>query len=171
VVSASNRATLDRFQMLQTPLHEKSLRTRLDVLWKDAIEQFLQSPVLGHGPARDIFTNVFTDSEYLQILKQYGLVGLVPYLCFFLVPLRMIYKGLKSVDRAGPWLEQNCTATYWALCLSFVMTVIALVMNIGMGTYYDSSLVAFLWIWMGIGAGVAARITRALRTAPELLHG
>jgi O-antigen ligase len=158
VVAESNRATFDRVQQLRDPLQENSLRMRLDGLWKDAADKFFESPLLGHGPAKIIFSNIYTDSEYLQILKQFGLVGMLPYLCYFLVPLGMVWKGLKRVHRAGPWLEQQWPATYWAVCLSFVMIVTSLVMNIGMGTYYNSSLVAFLWMWMGIGASSARRI-------------
>jgi O-antigen ligase len=160
VVAATNRATLERFQMLRTPLGENSLRTRLDSLWLDAAGQFLQSPVFGHGPAKVIFSNIFTDSEYLQILKQFGVVGLLPYLCFYLVPLAMVWKGIKNVSRAGPQLELDWRATYWGLCLGLIVIVTCLVMNIGMGTYYDTSLVAFTWMWMGIGASCAKRVSR-----------
>lgn len=160
VVAATNRATLERFQMLGSPMRENSLRLRLDGLWLDAAGQFLQSPVFGHGPAKIIFTDIFTDSEYLVILKQFGVVGLLPYLCFYLVPLAMIWKGIKNVRRAGPRLEQHWRATYWGLCLGFLVIVTCFVMNIGMGTYYDTSLVAFTWMWMGIGASCARRISR-----------
>ena len=160
VVAATNRATIERFEMLQSPLGEKSLRTRLDSLWLDAAGQFLQSPVFGHGPARVIFTDIYTDNEYLQILKQFGVVGFLPYLCFYLVPLAMLWKGIRNVSRAGPQLEQEWRATYWGLCFGFLVIVTALIMNIGMGTYYDTSLVAFTWMWMGIGASCAKRITQ-----------
>jgi O-antigen ligase len=158
-VSATNSATFDRYAMLGTPLQENSLRLRLDGLWRDAFDYFLRSPLLGHGPARIVFGDIYTDSEYLQILKQYGLLGLVPYLCYFLVPLAMIRSGLKHVNKAGQRLQSQWLATYWAVCLGFIMTVTALVMNIGMGSYYDQSLVAFLWMWMGIAASCARRIT------------
>jgi hypothetical protein len=73
----------------------------------------------------------------------------------------MVLRGLRRAARAGPWLEQQWPATYWAVCLSFVMIVTALFMNIGMGTYYNYSLVGFLWMWMGIGASSARRIEGA----------
>lgn len=169
VVAATNRATLERFQMLESPMHENSLRNRLDSLWIDAADQFFESPVFGHGPAKNIFSDVITDSEYLQILKQFGLVGLLPYLCYFIVPLAMMWKGIKNVMRAGPPLEQEWRGTYWGLCLGFLMPLTCLAMNIGMGTYYDTSLVAFTWMWMGIGVSCANRVERLgeLR-APEL---
>lgn len=168
VVSATNRATLERFQMLASPLQENSLRARLDSLWLDAADQFWKSPVFGHGPARVIFTEVVTDCEYLQILKQFGIIGLVPYLCYYLVPLALIWKGAKKVAAAGPQLEEHWRATYWGLCLGLVVTLTCLVMNIGMGTYYDTSLVAFTWMAMGIGASCAKRISRLaeLRITP-----
>jgi hypothetical protein len=166
VVAGTNRATLERFEMLQTPMKENSLRMRLDSAWLDAEDLFLQSPVFGQGPAKDILSGVVTDSEYLIILKQFGVVGLIPYLCFFLVPLAMIWKGLKNVARAGPQLEQHWRATYWGLCLGFLVSVTCLVMNIGMGTYYDTSLVAFTWMCMGIGASCAKRISRLAEQQP-----
>lgn len=141
-------------------MREGSLRKRLDTLWLDALEQFLQSPVFGHGPARIMFSEIYTDSEYLQILKQFGLVGLIPYLCYFLVPLVMIWRGIKAISRAGPLLEQEWRGTYWALCVGFLIAVTCLVMNIGMGTYYDTSLVAFTWMWMGIGASCGNRVSK-----------
>ena len=160
VVAGTNRATLERFEMLRTPMKENSLRMRLDSAWLDAADLFLQSPVFGQGPAKDIFSGVVTDSEYLNILKKFGVVGLIPYLCFFLVPLAMIWKGLKNVTRAGPQLEQHWRATYWGLCLGFLVPVTCLAMNVGMGTYYETTLVAFIWMWMGIGVSCANRVVR-----------
>jgi O-antigen ligase len=165
LVSMSNRATFSRFQQLGNPLQENSLRMRLDDLWKDAANQFLESPVLGHGPAKIIFSNVYTDSEYLQILKQYGVVGLIPYLGYFLVPLSLIWQGLKAISASRNPLDKEQIATYWAVGFSFILIVTSMFMNIGMGTYYNFSLAAFLWTWMGIGASSAKRI--AAVTCPK----
>jgi O-antigen ligase len=159
IVSQSNQATLERVLKLQNPLQENSLRLRLDGLWKDAGDKFFESPIVGHGPAKIIFGDIVTDSEYLDILKEFGLLGFIPYLCYFLVPLAMIWKGLRLVNRVGPMLEQEWSATYWALCLSFIFILTALVMNIGMSTYYNPSLLAFLWMWMGIGSSCARRLS------------
>jgi O-antigen ligase len=159
-VSSSNQATAERFQQLRNPLGENSLRMRLDGLWRDAADQFLESPVLGHGPAKVIFSNVYTDSEYLQILKQFGLVGLIPYLCLFFIPMRAAWKGFRASASSRIPIDQVLPATWWSLCVSFIMMVISLIMNVGMGTYYNLSLVAFLWIWMGIGVSSAERLCR-----------
>ncbi len=171
LISISNQATLNRFEQLRNPLQENSLRMRLDDLWKDAANQFLESPLLGHGPAKIIFSNVYTDSEYLQILKQFGVVGLIPYLCYFLIPLSLIWRGFRGVSRNRVLLNQpreELSATYWAVCFSFVLILTSLIMNIGMGTYYNFSLAAFLWIWMGIGASSARRIQCAKESQVRL---
>lgn len=166
-VSVSNKATLDRFQQLQSPLKENSLRARLDSLWRDAADRFTESPLLGHGPAKIIFSKVYTDSEYLQVLKMYGLIGLVPYLCLYFVPLGMIWKGLQLVRRKESVIEQRFPATYWALSESFIVIVTALFMNIGMSTYFNFSLVPFLWMWMGIGASCARRVGETVTRMPN----
>jgi O-antigen ligase len=157
-VVMSNRATLDRVQMLETPLQEGSLRLRLDGLWIDAVDKFIQSPLFGHGPAKAIYSDIWTDSEYLVILKQYGILGLLPFLCYFLIPLWLVWKGLRRVRSAGPSLEREWSGTYWALCVSFIMIVTVVVMNIGMDAYYNYSLLPYLWMWMGIGASCARRV-------------
>jgi O-antigen ligase len=170
LVAISNRATLDRVQQLRNPLQENSLRLRLDGLWKDAGEKFAESPLVGHGPAKVIFGGVITDSEYLDILKEFGLIGFLVYLGYFLVPLAMIWSGLRRVRSIGPWLEGGRRAIYWAMCLSFIMIVTALVMNIGMSTYYNPSLLAMLWMWMGIGASCARRCVGYSQSIGRLAH-
>jgi O-antigen ligase len=175
-VSLSNKGTRDRFQQLESPLKENSLRMRLDSLWRDAFDKFVESPLLGHGPAKIVFSKIYTDSEYLQVLKEYGLIGLVPYLCLFLIPLGMVWKGLRFVRWNESSVEQRLPATYWALCVSFVVIVTALFMNIGMSTYFNFSLLPFLWMWMGIGASSAQRVRETIlrqhnASSPAYFHG
>jgi O-antigen ligase len=165
-VASSNRATLDRFQTLRNPLHTDSLRDRLDDLWRDAGNEFLQSPLFGHGPAKAIFTDVFTDSEYLDVLKEFGLLGFFAYFAYFIYPFRHLWRGLKYTRWCDPLLEIQLPATFWALRLSFIMLVTALVMNIGMSTFYNQLLQGFFWIWMGIGVSVV----RTISIAEQTLH-
>jgi hypothetical protein len=57
------------------------------------------------------------------------------------------------------------------LCInaSFIMGALALVMAIGMSTFYTPFLQGFLWLWLGIGAGAALRLNSAsvARSATE----
>lgn len=135
-----------------------SLRTRLDELWKDAGNDFAQSPFVGHGPAKKIYTDIITDSEYLDVLKEFGIIGFCIYLAYYLFPLHLLWKGLRAAKRAGPWLGDGLPAHTMAVRLSFIMIVTAMVMNIGETTFYSQVLQGFLWIWMGIGTRSAKTI-------------
>jgi O-antigen ligase len=150
-VASGNATTFDRLQTLRNPLTTDSYRARVDALWRDAGEEFIQSPFFGHGPAKAIFSDVITDSEYLDVLKEFGLVGFFIYLGYFAYPLVKLWQGLKHARAASASLEQALPATFWALRLSFIMVVTALAMNIGMSTLYNPALQGFLWLWLGIG--------------------
>jgi hypothetical protein len=84
---------------------------------------------------------------------------------YFLVPLSLIWQGLKAISASRNPLDKEQIATYWAVGFSFILIVTSMFMNIGMGTYYNFSLAAFLWTWMGIGASSAMRI--AAVTCPK----
>ena len=158
IVASSNERTLERFQTLENPLQVDSLRGRLNRLWVQPLADFAQSPILGHGPAKSIYTDVITDSEYLDVLKKFGILGFVVYLGYFLLPLALVWKGLKAARRHGAFLEEDFPATFLTLRLSFVMCVTALIMNVGMSTFQNLSLQAFLWLWLGLGARAARTI-------------
>jgi len=164
-VAKYNPATVDRLQTLQNPLTTDSLRERLDSLWQDAGREFVQSPFLGHGPAKSIFSEVITDSEYLDVLKEFGAVGFFAYLGYYLYPIFVFWAYLRPNSRT-PWsFHQISPAHSWVMLLSFVMLCTALVMNIGMSTFYNPSLQAFLWLWVGIGASATRNNARNLSVA------
>lgn len=163
--------TSSRFQELKKPLEVRSVRARLDILWVDALDYFHRSPIVGHGPAKTIFTGVYTDSEYLNILKFYGVVGFLPYIGYYLFPVFLIWKGLKAARRAGLLLEDRIPATFLVLRLGTIMGITAVVMNIGETTYLDPEVQGVLFIWLGLAARAAATIegfapSRPLTVAP-----
>lgn len=164
MVARSNRATLDRIESLGNPLESDSLRGRLDELWPDADQKFFQSPLFGHGPAKSIFWNVITDSEYLDVLQKFGLIGFFAYLAYYVYAFRFLWRGLKYGRRCSADSELLLPGTFWALRLSLVMVVTALVMNIGMSTFYNEPLQGFFWLWLGMGASAARRLA-ALQSA------
>lgn len=161
VVSDSNQRTLERLQTLEAPTEIDSFRGRVDRLWLDALDSFSQSPILGRGPAKTIFEGIVTDSEYLDVLKKFGIVGFVSYLAYFFFPLYLIWRGMRAARRAPPGLEENIPATMLVLRLGFVMILTALVMNIGESTFYNAILQGFLFLWLG----VAARAAQSIRDA------
>ena len=156
-----NQSIAERFGELKHPTEIGSLRDRVDKLWLEAGDYITKSPILGHGPAKEIFTGVYTDSEYLNILKEFGIVGFMPYIALYLFPLYLMWKGLQAGQRAGPLLENRFAATHLILCWGFVMVVTSLFMNIGEFTYFNDMLQGYLWMWFGLGAGAAKTIVDA----------
>lgn len=159
-VASSNKATLERFQSLRDPTQTDSFRGRIDELWPEASEEIAISPLLGHGPAKVIFSDIVTDSEYLDVIKEFGIVGLLAYLAYYIYPMRRMWRGLRHQNR-DPLFEERLPGTFWALQLSFIMVITALVMNIGMSTFYGEPIQGFFFLWMGIGVGAARKIVSA----------
>jgi O-antigen ligase len=157
-VAKSNQATLERFQSLRDPVHTDSFEGRMDMLWPDASKQISESPFLGHGPAKAIFSDIVTDSEYLDVLKEFGIVGFCAYLAYFIYPLRIMWRGFKIRKRCDARLDDPFPASSLALQLSFLMLVTGLVMNIGMSTFYADPIQGFFWLWMGIGVSIVHKL-------------
>jgi hypothetical protein len=157
-ISISNHRSLERFETLRNPMQADSVRLRLEGLWVDAFDAFKQSPFFGRGPAKTIFNGIYTDSEYLDVLKRFGIIGFMSYIAYFLFPLFLLGKGLQASQRAGPLLEQRMPATLMTLRLCAVMAIMAVVMNIGMSTFYNAQLQGLLWMWLGLGARCAKTI-------------
>ena len=156
-VATSNPRTLARYETLRSPLAIDSLRQRVDQLWKDEWNDFAESPLVGHGPAKSIFTLGYTDSEYLEVLRGVGVVGLMVFLGYYGVPLYLIAKGLRNARRNSVHSLSKIPATSVCTQFGLVLGILALIMNIPMSTFYNPFLQGFIWLWLGIGAGAARR--------------
>jgi hypothetical protein len=165
IVALSNPATLARVQTLRNPLEVDSLQGRVLGSWRNAGDDIWQSPFFGRGPSKMFYTGVMTDSEYLDVLKRFGIVGFVCYLPYFLYPLVLMVRGLRAAPRAGPFLEERMPATLLTLRFATIITITSLVMNIGMSTMYSALIQGFLWLWMGLGARCAKTIVDASKAA------
>jgi hypothetical protein len=144
-----------RFEQLRNPLQVDSLRGRLDFLWIEAGDYFLSSPWVGHGPAKTVFESVYTDSEYLDILKYYGIVGFLCYLAYFFWPLLEMLRGLRSLRFLSPDLEERLGANLLVLRAGFAIFCLALFMNVGEFTFYNLPLLGFVWLWGGLAVRAA----------------
>ena len=166
-VATSNLRTLERYQTLQEPLRIDSLRERVDDLWLEAWTDFQASPVFGHGPSKAIFLwhERFIDSEYLNVLREKGIVGFLAFLPYYLYPLILIRRGQKAIRSPGSGLQEEFPAHVVCLHTGFVIGALAMIMNVGMSTFYSPFLQGVLWLWLGVGAGCAARLC-ALVPAP-----
>jgi O-antigen ligase len=176
-VATSNRRTLERYQTLRDPLQTDSLRQRLDDVWLEAIGDFKTSPLLGHGPGKGFLPrgDRFIDSEYLNVLRERGIIGFLMFLCYYFYPLYLIGKGRQAVRTVGPLAEQ-VPAHAVSVYATFIMGTLALIMDIGMSTFYNPFLQGILWLWLGVGAGSAARLSalvpaRRASYAPAILFG
>src|SRR6202022_284369 len=141
-----------------------SMRDPADRAWLDALSEIEKSPFFGRGPAKSFYTGVITDSEYLDVLKEFGIIGFLPYFAYFLFPLYVLWKGLRASWRAGPSLESRMPLTFTTLRLCLVIVITAIVMNIGSTTFYDVPLQGFFFLWLGIGARCATSIREASET-------
>jgi len=149
VKSAAN-ATARRFDELLHPLEASSLRARLDDLWVVAGDYIAASPWVGHGPAKEIFTESYTDSEYLDVMKQYGLVGLLAYLAYYLWPLSRYAGVFRAATQLPAGIQPHIRTNLLVVGIGIEMIGTALIMNIGEFTFFNWVLLAFLWLWIGL---------------------
>lgn len=156
-VATSNRRTFERYETLRTPLEIDSLRQRLDDLWKQEWADFTESPIVGHGPAKAVFTLGYTDSEYLEVLRGEGLLGIVLFLGYYLVPLYLIGKGLRTSRNYSARIRSQLPATMTCTQFGILLGLLALFMDIPMSTFYNPFLQGFVWLWFGVSACASAR--------------
>ena len=162
-VAKANRSGIQRIETLRDPLQTDSLRVRLDVRWVDAANDIARSPWIGNGSAKEYFADIITDSEYLDILKQFGIVGFLAYSAYYFFPLYLLGRGIKASRWLGAPVEEQMPATLLTLRLSFIMIILALAMSIGESTFTNLLLQGFLWMWMGLGARCAQTMRQAAR--------
>jgi len=167
----TNQGNTQRIASLQHPLEADSLRARLDSLWLDAADDFLRSPILGFGPAKILYTNVFTDSEYLDVLKEFGLVGMCVYVAYFFYPLSRLWRGLRHQRKqhyASATALSPSALPYHQLTARFAVIVglTALLMNVGESTFYNQLLQAAVWLWFGLGSAALSGDSRVFLVTP-----
>lgn len=155
-IATSNRRTLERYETLRNPLEIDSLRQRVDQLWKDEWKDFTESPLVGHGPAKSVFTLGYTDSEYLEVLRSEGVIGFFFFLGYYVVPLYLIARGFRASRWYSGWISSRSPATLACAQFGILVGVLALFMNIPMSTFYNPFLQGFVWLWLGISACAAS---------------
>lgn len=67
--------------------------TRL-VIWRDAIDQFLSSPIVGDSIQTNSILYPYPHNQFIEVLMSTGLIGFIPY---FLLMLNGILKSIKIV--------------------------------------------------------------------------
>ena len=151
VTTRTNPGNTERLASLRHPLQADSLRARLDSLWLDAEKDIAQSPIFGYGPAKIFYTGVFTDSEYLDVMKEFGSVGLIAYLAYYFIPMWKLRFGL------SPNVRRRHNIDLATISFAVVVGLTALAMNFGESTFYNQLLQASVWMWLGLGVQCATR--------------
>lgn len=66
--------------------------------WKFLGKMIAEKPVFGHGPNKDFFynNNIYSENEYVLYAWRYGIIGLVMYLLFYLIPVKAIAMDSKT---------------------------------------------------------------------------
>ena len=163
-VSGSNTRTLERYQTLSNPLQVDSLRERLDQLWPMAWADFSKSPLVGHGPGKSFLwgRGGYIDSEYLDVLRGTGIIGFLVFFAYYLYPQYLIRKGQRAARCLDTPQWERLPANRMVIQATFIMGVLALIMNLGMSTFGTLFLQGFLWLWLGIGARAAVTVGNSL---------
>jgi hypothetical protein len=167
VTQKADKDATSRFQELSHPTDVQSLRDRVDVVWMDALKYFESSIVFGHGPAKAIFTGVFTDSEYLDVLKSYGIIGFGFYFSIHLWVLIQLWKGLRAHRLRGSMVREAFGPDLLLVRLGFVLILAGLAMNIGMATYFNWKFNTFFWLILGLAVRAAYRLEQCYRRLPH----
>lgn len=117
-----------------------SFKNRYDY-WKMNYEEFLESPVIGHGPMRSNFVS-FADNTYLFILARYGLVGFVVFLSF------IIYGFMKSLLVL---VNSTASSSKKTIALAINLVIVGyIVMGMVSEVWYNLQAMTFLFVLFGL---------------------
>lgn len=100
IVSLLSEQIITRFISLADISEDMSWNMRL-LAWYLNMQLFFDSYLLGWGPAKIIHTSI-VDSEYILILRRYGIIGFSIYILTYLIPIVRAYimsrkEGIKEL--------------------------------------------------------------------------
>lgn len=122
---------LTRFLALGNIMEDMSWQMRL-LAWYFNLNLFLESIWLGWGPAKLAHTTI-VDSEYILILRRYGLIGFSAYMLTYLIPL---VKSFKMLNYSG--------IKFLIGQIVFVTTIVFLIANITNPLFHE---IQFMDLW------------------------
>jgi hypothetical protein len=152
---------------------EISLCIRLESLWPQAMAGFNKQPLVGSGYSslnkRD-FNHLSeadgTDNNYLRMLGETGLLGLVSFLAIVALAVRNVLTQVSSITK-----HKNLSADSLlknALYLGFIAAVVGILLNAILFDVFAASKVAFgFWAVTGLCLGVG-KLTAKYITLPRL---
>jgi len=106
--------------------------------WYINLQLFLESPLIGWGPTFHQFTST-VDSDYILILRRYGIIGFLVYISFYLLPLYYAIINLKRKKFSG------------VLNQIFIAASIALITgNIANSLFHEMQFMSFWSVFVGL---------------------
>ncbi len=72
---------------------------RLEV-WQELIAMIKKSPWIGYGPNKDFFyiNNLYSENEYILMAWRYGIIGLLGYMLWILMPFWVAFKNRRLMS-------------------------------------------------------------------------
>lgn len=126
------------FLIKRAAAYDLSFTTRFQGEWPNALKAFNRNVFLGSGYGS---VSLAVDNNYLRILGETGLLGLIAFLVIF------ITLGI-YVKKIWPDIDSKLSKSF---VLGFVAGVIGLALNATLIDVFEASKIAFvLWILMGI---------------------
>lgn len=139
-VRLENKAAEGR--ILEPVIEDRSTSIRFNVEWPRAVRAFAKNPLLGTGYSS---IGLATDNGYLRLLGEVGLVG---FLAFFLVIVRL-------VGEFGLFLRRHEFDFEYAFVSAFIGGLVGLLLNATFIDVFEASKVAIIfWTLAGIAVGI-----------------
>ncbi|MFY0685230.1 MAG: O-antigen ligase family protein [Balneola sp.] len=127
-----------RFQSGIDILNDDSLSLRFFV-WFFNFQIFLESPIIGWGPAKALHP-VVVDNEYLLILRRYGIIGLISFLGIYLYPLKISFSRF--------WKKKR-TPYYFDIIIASIIVSFGIA-NITNGLFLSAQVMDFWIVLLGL---------------------
>lgn len=119
-------------------LGDESFGLRI-LVWYFNFQIFLESPIIGWGPAKDLHPLV-VDNEYLLILRRHGIIGLLIFLGIYLFPLKVAVQNF--------W--HNKVAPYYLDLIILFIIVSFGIANITNSMFFSSQVMDFWMVLLGL---------------------
>jgi len=136
------------FLVKRATAYDLSFTTRFQGEWPKTIDAFKRNIFLGSGYGS---VSLAVDNDYLRILGESGILGLISFVSLFVIAGIYIKKALPQVD--SPVVR--------SFVLGFIMGSLGLVLNGALIDVFEASKIAFTyWLLMGITLGMVHLFSR-----------
>jgi O-antigen ligase len=113
------------------------------VSWRDAIKNWLEYPIVGHG----VTGYTFVDAQYFRVLTETGILGFLAFMYLLFSIFRLAVINLRTVT----------TPHFKGLCIGFLAGYIGLLVHaLAANTFIIVRIMEPFWFFVGIIAVLPA---------------